>query len=374
MHEDEGGGTSYELGTGDGTVAGRGYSKKLVLSIVKNVPLAALAYECSKKLGSPMGCGAQGECQTTEGAAQIATCNCHETLIDKVGARAVLEAAAPHVAANVPATGVPVSMLPAIKHQISRGIVPRGSDPAITKAKARNEVTQAILTGRALPKSAAELSAQVRGLGAVGWGNGRRGTIVRRSQAMQFGEQGDDEVQTAKTGISTWWGEFQEAGKVPPKAAAKAAASGWPPPAAYRPGNWDFDASTYVLAFGDTLSGLAITYLGSPQRWKEIWDAQPQDFRFSHSPDKLMAGQKINMPLEARDMAKAMLADPNANPQASTIGKKAPIDVPGENPNAPTVAGGTSAATEAKGKKLIVPLAIGAGVLGGGYLLWKAVS
>lgn len=184
-------------------------------------------------------------------------------------------------------------------------------------------------------------------------------------EVYDFGEAADGSVPGVNADITP-------DGAVPVKAKAAAMANGWPPPAAYRPGNWDFEQSMYSLAFGDTLSGLSITYLGTPQRWKEIWNANDQNWRWTHNPDKLMAGEKIRMPLEARDMAKAMLADKSANPMPSTIGKKAPIPVAGENPNAPTVAGGTVAAVEAKGKKNL-PLLIGGGVAAAGaaYFLLK---
>lgn len=149
------------------------------------------------------------------------------------------------------------------------------------------------------------------------------------------------------------------------------APSGWPPAASYRPGNWDFDNSKYALAGGDTLSGLAVTYLGSPQRWKEIWDANPQEWRFSHNPDKLMAGTWIQMPFEARDMAKKMLAKPPPDTAPSTVGKKAPIPVAGENTNAPVVEGGTAAAAGSKLTKAL-PWIAGAAVLGG--VVWYVAS
>ena len=63
-----------------------------------------------------------------------------------------------------------------------------------------------------------------------------------------------------------------------------------------------------MIAAGDTLSGLAATYLGSPARWKEIWNLMPAQFRFSHSPDVITPGDVFNMPDEARDNLKAWLA------------------------------------------------------------------
>lgn len=162
-----------------------------------------------------------------------------------------------------------------------------------------------------------------------------------------------------------------------------------PPPAQnpsaadFRPGNWDFEKCTYAIAFGDTFVGLAKTYLGDGTQWKVIWDAQPQEWRFTHDPnggkgpkgDKIpvQLGEKLIMPKAACDRAKKMLADPNSNPKPSTIGQKAPIEVPGEDPNAPTAPGSTQAL--AKGK-LSTAVKIGAGVVGvgvvGGLLYWAA--
>lgn len=195
------------------------------------------------------------------------------------------------------------------------------------------------------------------------------GAIVDMGEV--FGEA-DDDGSVPGVNADLPDGAPAVAGQAPPELVAKAMANGWPPPAAYRPGNWDFDNSIYSLALGDTLSGLAITYLGSPQRWKEIWNANPQDWRWNHNPDKLMAGEKIVMPFEARDMAKKMLATPGSNPPApSTIGKKAPIPVPGENPNAPVVAGGTSAAAGSMVKKYWPYAAGGVAALTVGYFALK---
>jgi len=86
--------------------------------------------------------------------------------------------------------------------------------------------------------------------------------------------------------------------------------SGWPAAVTVRPDNWDMalQPAVYTIAAGDTLAGLAATYLGSPARWKEIWELQPAQFRFSNSPDKIFPGQKFMMPDEARDNLKAWLA------------------------------------------------------------------
>ena len=86
--------------------------------------------------------------------------------------------------------------------------------------------------------------------------------------------------------------------------------SGWPAAVTVRPDNWNMklQPATYRIAVGDTLAGLAATYLGSPARWKEIWDLQPGQFRVSNSPDKIFPGQVFLMPDEARDNLKAWIA------------------------------------------------------------------
>lgn len=55
----------------------------------------------------------------------------------------------------------------------------------------------------------------------------------------------------------------------------------------------------YMLIEGDTLAGLATTYLGAPQRWKEIWQANPNLIAAGRKPDGLYAGELIRMPEEA---------------------------------------------------------------------------
>jgi hypothetical protein len=86
--------------------------------------------------------------------------------------------------------------------------------------------------------------------------------------------------------------------------------SGWPAAVTVRPDNWNMDLqpATYTIAAGDTLSGLAATYLGSPARVMEIWNLQPQQFRFTHSMDEIFPGDVFLMPDEARDNLKAWLA------------------------------------------------------------------
>ena len=96
--------------------------------------------------------------------------------------------------------------------------------------------------------------------------------------------------------IPSEWGYGIE---VPPEEQEIASSSGWPGAVPIRPANWNEELCTYKLAYGDTLSGLAATYLGSPQRWTEIWAEQDDTFRASRDPDELVAGEWIHMPAEA---------------------------------------------------------------------------
>lgn len=96
--------------------------------------------------------------------------------------------------------------------------------------------------------------------------------------------------------VNAWHGELPD---IFVKVGDELPGSGWPAAVPVRPGNWDVGTSSYKLAWGDTLAGLAATYLGSPQRWKEIWNEQSDTFRTSNNPDELTAGTWIRMPLDA---------------------------------------------------------------------------
>jgi hypothetical protein len=78
--------------------------------------------------------------------------------------------------------------------------------------------------------------------------------------------------------------------------------SGWPAEVNVEPAAWvSLDPPRYQIQGGDTWSGLAATYLGAHERWRDLWDEQPQSYRWSHSPDKLGIGEVVNMSAEARD-------------------------------------------------------------------------
>ena len=47
-----------------------------------------------------------------------------------------------------------------------------------------------------------------------------------------------------------------------------------PTPSSFRPGNWDFVKGEYTIAQGDTMWGIATTYLGMGNRWLDIWQMQ----------------------------------------------------------------------------------------------------
>lgn len=78
--------------------------------------------------------------------------------------------------------------------------------------------------------------------------------------------------------------------------------SGWPAAVPVRPSNWDLSTTpaAYMIAAGDTFAGLAATYLGAASRWQDIWDEQPQEYRWSRSADDIFPGEVIAMPEEAR--------------------------------------------------------------------------
>jgi len=111
---------------------------------------------------------------------------------------------------------------------------------------------------------------------------------------------------------------------------------------------WNFESkpyATYKIQSGDTLSGLAITYLGAGARWPEIWALNKSTVP---NPDKIFIGQLLNMPDEAAIKAKAWLAAPPGErpPNPGDMPKPKPGEKPGATvtPLWMYVAGGTAAA------------------------------
>lgn len=96
-----------------------------------------------------------------------------------------------------------------------------------------------------------------------------------------------------------------------------------PGPVPVRGNNWDFDRGSYVLEYGDTLAGLAATYLGNAARWGEIWAEQPGEKRLNGNPNKLIAGESIRMPQQAIDNAHQLLKKPG-----STVGPNGKVTGP----------------------------------------------
>ena len=92
---------------------------------------------------------------------------------------------------------------------------------------------------------------------------------------------------------------------LPPVAKKHLPYGGWPAPAVARASQWSTATGHvyYVLHSGDTLSGLAKTYLGSYPRWTEI-----RDLNFPHAgwtPDSVPVGGHLTMPPDAIENAKS---------------------------------------------------------------------
>ncbi len=83
------------------------------------------------------------------------------------------------------------------------------------------------------------------------------------------------------------------------------------------------ESTTHVVASGDTLSGIAERYLGDPDRWPELWDANGYrlmpDGQTFDDPDLILPGWRIDIPAPARvDVADPGQTDvpPEAPPPA----------------------------------------------------------
>lgn len=148
--------------------------------------------------------------------------------------------------------------------------------------------------------------------------------------------------------------------------ASETAGSGWPGAVPIRPANWnmDTDPDSYKIAWGDTYAGLAATYLGTPQRWREIWDQQPDMYRASRSADRIMPGEWIFMPPDASATLRAALGEPpetgDRPAPAPPGGYPAPVGPP-PPPGGPPPAGVT--APSKKKKKNYLPWIIGGGAV-----------
>lgn len=116
-----------------------------------------------------------------------------------------------------------------------------------------------------------------------------------------------------------WWPD-----PLPEEPAPEGPEPGWvsPGPVPMRPERWrlDRDPAEYRLASGDTLAGLAGTYLGSGARWREIWDMQLPSYKDDHTPDLIYAEEWIRMPAEAAKTLKQQTGKGDDSPWPWIIG------------------------------------------------------
>lgn len=91
-----------------------------------------------------------------------------------------------------------------------------------------------------------------------------------------------------------------------PAPATSTSSASNPPPAKPSKAAWARGDGSYILQSGDTLWGLATTYLASGPRWREIWNEQTAAYKASRTPDKIFAGDLIAMPTAAQGKARAM--------------------------------------------------------------------
>jgi len=140
---------------------------------------------------------------------------------------------------------------------------------------------------------------------------------------------------------------------------------GWPSAVPIRPSRWDLDTSSYQVASGDTVSGLAATYLGDPARWSEIWSIQTGQRKAKSSADYLYPNEWLYMPPDAL----ATLYAAVGLPPDETGGT--PATAP---PGGYVITGGVGAGTDVaerqaadKRKKLLL---IGGGIAALGIGIW----
>jgi hypothetical protein len=62
----------------------------------------------------------------------------------------------------------------------------------------------------------------------------------------------------------------------------------------------------YTLQPGNTLWGLAVSYMGAGSRYREIWAVQPASYKASRTPDRIRAGDVIAMPEDAQKKARSL--------------------------------------------------------------------
>lgn len=98
-------------------------------------------------------------------------------------------------------------------------------------------------------------------------------------------------------------GTILEDPPAPPK--KKMPGDGYPPGVTASRSSWTEDEQ-YRLSSGETISGIARTYLGDPARWKEIWNLQPTNLRMTRSADNVPVGTLLEMPEDAKKRAREL--------------------------------------------------------------------
>lgn len=138
---------------------------------------------------------------------------------------------------------------------------------------------------------------------------------------------------------------------------------GWPAAVAIRPGRWDLESSSYKVAVGDTIAGLAATYLGSPQRLMEIWMIQTPERRARSSADVIYPEEWLYMPPDAEATLRAAVG----LPPGESGGTAAPPPPGGYATIGPPGGSVEQAKAADKRKKYLIAGGI---VAGGAALLW----
>ena len=75
---------------------------------------------------------------------------------------------------------------------------------------------------------------------------------------------------------------------------------GWPAGVGVDPVWWERHPESptgwgYRVHPGFTFSGWARTYLKLPERWKELWNYQPAQWRYTHKPDAVAVGTLLRV-------------------------------------------------------------------------------
>lgn len=142
------------------------------------------------------------------------------------------------------------------------------------------------------------------GMGAIG------ATAVAAKSGATFALMNPGQVASD---INSWReGQPPPAQGVQPGQSAKPpSGGGWPAPETPDPQWWKEDPTIpsgwgYRVHYGVTLSGLAATFLGMPERVKELWAAQPSHIRDKYTMSAIPVGTVLWMPAEAVERGRAL--------------------------------------------------------------------